>query len=111
MAPRTKKTKAPPITEDSASEPPPGWLDIEIPVAAQRALARARYVSEAQRAAIAAGAVHDDGEYMTIRITAIDAQHLAADITHAIVHGRLSVTSAEVLEEIALALESGLGIP
>lgn len=109
VATRTKNPGIP-LTENSATEAPPGWIDIEIPVMARRALARVRYLTEAQRAALAAGAVHESEEYMTIRIEAVEAEHLAADITHVISHGRRSAMSAEVLDEIATALERALGI-
>jgi hypothetical protein len=109
-----KKTKPPTFhaeeAQDSATEAPPGWIDVEIPVAARRALSRSRYLTEAQRAALAAGIVHESGEYMTIRIESVEAERLAADVTHVIVHGRRSTMWAEVLDETASALERALGI-
>lgn len=114
MATGRKKTKAPTFNveeaEDSATEAPPGWVDVEIPVAARRALSRFRYLTEAQRAALATGVVHESGEYMTIRIEAVEAEHLAADVTHVIVHGRRSTMWAEIMDETASALERALGI-
>lgn len=108
MATSRKRSEA--AAGEPTQEPPPGWVDVEMSVAARKALYRFRYLTESQRAALRAGVVYESGEYMVVRITTGDATLLAGDLTHAIVHGQQGAASAELMNEAAEALEAALGI-
>ena len=83
-------------------------VEIEFSIATWRALFKFKYLTPSQHAALKTAVSGASGDYVTLEMAEVDAEFLAGDLSHQIVHGRSSARTANLLDDAATAIEIAL---